>query len=258
MGAIAPGMVTDSIGSYECLVAVVEQPTLGAPALAAGLNSYCHALGDQYITIAYFPSGLMVNWFCRAFCEAEQEAAAREGGSVYERLEAQCAPGPTGLCITPHLIGSANPHFEARATGAVVGLRQTTRRTDVYQGILEGLACELALVAELLTGSVGEFDLLRCTGGGARSRLGLQLRAALTGRTMQTMESAEAVCLGAALLAGVEAGTYSDMAQAVAAAVRIGEAVAPDEALRSAYAAQLAQYRALYPALAPLRDLEGR
>ncbi len=28
MGAIAPGMVTDSLGSFECLVAVVEEPTL--------------------------------------------------------------------------------------------------------------------------------------------------------------------------------------------------------------------------------------
>ena len=255
MGAIAPGMVTDSLGTYECLVAVAEQPSLGREAMAASLNSYCHVVAGQYITIAYFPAGIMVKWFCDTCCEAEAAQAGSEGGSIYERLEAGAPPGPTGLCITPHLIGSGNPHFDPRASGVIVGLRQTTTRGQIYKGILEGVACELAIIADLLAGAVGTFHTIRCTGGGARSRLGLQLRATMTGRRMQALSSPEAVCLGAALLAGVAAGAYRDLDEAVGAAVTLGDAVLPDGKSAKAYQPQIQQYRALYPALALVRRI---
>ncbi len=255
MGALAPGLVTDSMGSYECLVAVTDQPSLGPEALAGSLNSYPHVLPDQYITIAYFPAGLMVQWFVDTFCEGDAAAAREAGATVYDLLESRGSPGPTGLCITPHLIGSGNPHFDTRARAALVGVAQTTTRYDFYKGILEGLACELSLIADLLAAAAGDFRTLRGTGGGARSRLGLQLRATISGRTFETMESAEAVCLGAALLAGVSAGTYASLAEAVRAAVRVGGSVAPDPAQAQAYTSQVARYRALYPALAPLREI---
>lgn len=254
MGAIRPGMVTDSLGTYECLVAVVEEPSLDERALAASLNSYCHVAPGQFITIAYFPSGIMVRWFCEQFCGA---AGAAAGNDLYARLEAGAPEGPTGLCVLPHLIGSGNPHFDTRATGVIVGLTPSTDRYRLYKGILEGLACELAIITEALGRVVGDFDTIRCTGGGARSRLGLGLRATMTGRRMQRMRSGEAVCLGAALLAGLSAGVYSDLAEAVEAAVRVEETIAPDPEEAGAYARQVGQYRRLFPALAPVREAAG-
>ncbi len=255
MGAIAPGMVTNSLGTWECLVAVADEPTLGETAIEGSLNSYCHVVPEEYITIAYFPAGIMVKWFCDTFCGEEAAAAAAQAKGVHEYLEEAAPEGPTGLCITPHLIGTANPHFDPRATGVVFGLTQTTSRHQLYKGILEGLACELAIVSELLADAVGPFDLLRCTGGGARSRLGLQLRASITGRSMQTLTCPEAVCLGVALLAGTTAGVYDGLGEAVEQAVRVADTIAPDAAEAAAYARQVEQYRRLYPALAPLREL---
>jgi xylulokinase len=255
MGAIAPGMVTNSLGTWECLVAVADEPTLGAPALAGSLNSYCHVVPGAYITIAYFPAGIMVRWFCDTFCGEDAAAARTQGTGLHEYLEAAAPDGPTGLCITPHLIGTANPHFDPRATGVIFGLTQTTSRHQIYKGILEGLACELAIVSDLLADAVGPFDLLRCTGGGARSRLGLRLRATMTGRSMQTLTCPEAICLGVALLAGTTAGVYEDLAQAVGQAVRVAETIPPDSSAAAAYARQVEQYRRLYPALGPLREL---
>ena len=134
-------------------------------------------------------------------------------------------------------------------------MAQTTSRHQIYKGVLEGLACELALISELIEGAVGRFDAIRCTGGGARSRLGLRLRAAMTGKRMEIMRSAEAVCLGAAVLAGVSAGTYGGLAQAVAEVVEVAETVEPEAEMAEAYGRQVARYRALYAALAPVREL---
>jgi sugar (pentulose or hexulose) kinase len=197
----------------------------------------------------------MVRWFCDTFCGEDAAAARTQGTGLHEYLEAAAPDGPTGLCITPHLIGTANPHFDPRATGVIFGLTQTTSRHQIYKGILEGLACELAIVSDLLADAVGPFDLLRCTGGGARSRLGLRLRATMTGRSMQTLTCPEAICLGVALLAGTTAGVYEDLAQAVGQAVRVAETIPPDSSAAAAYARQVEQYRRLYPALGPLREL---
>jgi xylulokinase len=254
MGALSPGTVTDSLGTYECIVAVSERPVLDDGAMAASLNSYCHVVPDRYITIAYFGAGAVVRWFCQTFCGEDEAAAARRGQGLHEYLSELAAPGPTGLCITPHLLGSGTPHFDPRATGAMVGITQHTRRPDVYKGILEGIACELGIISDILAGAVGDFDVVRCSGGGARSSLGLRLRACVTGRSMQTMSSPESVSLGAALLAGASAGVYSDLEEAVEKTVRVLEAYPPDPEMAKAYRPQIEQYRRLYPALAPLRE----
>jgi xylulokinase len=246
-GATAPGMVSDSAGTYECLLAAVEKPSLDEVALSASLNSGCHVLPELYATIAYFPSGLMVKWFHDLFAGDEDEQR------FYQELEARVPEGPTGLCITPHLIGTCVPSFDPRATGVIAGLTPTIDRYALYKGVLEGVACELSVVTEMLARAVGRFDAIHIYGGGARSELGVQLRAALTGCRMQLMQSREAVCLGTALLAGVASGVYADYAEAAARAVKVTGAIEPNPEWTDAYRRQAEQYRTLYPALAPFR-----
>jgi len=251
VGAVAPGMVADSAGTYECLLAAVNAPSLDEAALAACLNSGCHVVPGLYATIAYFPAGLMVKWFRDLFAGDEDDQ------TFYRTMEARAPAGATGLCITPHLIGTSVPSFDPIVTGVIAGLTPTTDRYALYKGVLEGVACELSIVTELLARAVGSFPAMRITGGGARSRLGVQLRAALTGCRMELMQSREAVCLGTALLAGVAAGVYGSHAEAAARAVTVTEAVEPDPTWAAAYARQAAQYRLLYPAFAPVCHAGG-
>lgn len=247
VGVIEPGAVSDSLGTYECMLAVSAQPTLADTALAASLNSYCHVVPDRYVTLAFFPSGIMTSWFVSLL------AGEGDPTPLYGELETAAPAGPTGLSITPHLIGSFNPHWDPLATGVIHGLTPGVGRGHLYKGILEGLACELALNAGIMRGLVGEFPTLRVTGGGTRSGLGLRLRAALTGLRLETLECPEAVCLGSALLAGVAAGTYRSLEAAVGATVRVAATIEPDTDEAAAYAPQLRRYRALYQALEPMR-----
>jgi len=255
MGAIEPGMVSESIGTYEALTAISDQPCLDDASLAAGLNSGCHVLSGKYATIAYFPSGVMVKWFCDNLCADDAAEAAELGKDLYQLIEERAPEGPTGLCILPHLIGSGNPDFDRKASGVMVGLNQTSTRYHMYKGILEGLACETAMAAQLLERSVGSFDTIRAFGGGARSALGLRLRAAITGKRMQTVQSPEAVCLGAAILAGAGQGVYGSIEETVRQVVKVAETFEPDSDLAQAYARQLQQYRLLYSCLAPVRQV---
>jgi len=250
-GVTGAGRVADSMGTYECLLAASNVPTLSDKALGASLNSYCHVVPDRFVTLAYFPAGIMVKWlhdllYSNGSGELHSEFSADHAEAAhYASLEAHAPKGPTGLCITPHLIGTCNPEFNPHARGVIAGLGQGTDRAHLYKGILEGLASELALVTEALADAVGDFSDIYATGGGTRSALGLQLRAALTGRRLHVMRRQESVCLGTAILAGVSIGEYKDVDEAIAALVEDSEVVTPDKEMAASYREQMDRYRRL-------------
>ena len=259
VGVVGPGHVADSIGTYECVLAASDSPMLTDNALAGSLNSYCHVVPDRFVTIAYFPSGTMVKWFH----DLLYVDRSRQAGSVAEEseaehyafLEAHAPTGPTGLCITPNLIGTCNPDFNPHARGIIYGLRPGTGRSQIYKGILEGIACELVQITRLLATTVGEFQDICVAGGGARSALGLTLRAALTGKRLHVMRCSEAVCLGGAILAGVATGEYKSIAEALEQVVHEAAIVAPDLAIAATYAHQVEQYQWLSSTVVPMHSI---
>lgn len=256
-GVLEAGRVSASLGTYECLVAASEAPALSKSSLAANLNTYCHVVPNRYVTLAYFPSGIMIEWFLHLVCPPEKLTSSAALGELCGALELLAPLGPTGLCVTPHLLGTCNPDFDPAATGVIAGIRPTTNRADLYKAILEGIACEFANMAGLLQQVAGECKGIHVSGGGGRSPLGLKLRAALASRDLHVMRHPEAVCLGTAILAGVAAGKYSSYRQAVEKVVQVAETIIPDRAIAEAYKAQMEQYRILYSSLARLRRAQA-
>jgi xylulokinase len=252
-GVLAPGRVSASLGTYECLVAASEAPAINDQALSANLNSYCHVVPDRFVTLAYFPSGIIVEWLLHLLYP-DSTASVSE---LCAALETDATEGPTGLCVTPHLLGTCNPDFHPHATGVILGIRPTTNRNDLYKGILEGIACEFATMAHLLQQVVGPFDDVYVAGGGGRSRLGVKLRADLSSRRLHLMQTPEAVCLGTAILAGVAAGKYRSFEEAVQQVVVAGETIQPTPSMATSYSRQLQQYRLLYSSLAPVRQAQA-
>ena len=255
-GVLESGRISASLGTYECLVAVSHAPVLNTRAYDFNLNSYCHVVPDRYVTLAYFPAGIMMEWFLRLIA-SPGELGAQEVGEVCVRLEAETCSGPSGLCIAPHLLGTCNPDFNPHASGVITGIRPTTSRADLYKGILEGIACEFALMSELLWNAAEAYQDVYVSGGGANSPLGLKLRAAISGRRLHVMKCQEAVCLGTAILAGVAAHQYRSVEEGVEQTVRVSKTIAPDAALAESYKAQVSQYRTLYSSLATLRRSQG-
>jgi xylulokinase len=223
VGGIGSGRVADSMGTYECLAATSE-----------------------FITLAYFPSGIMMKWFHDLLYGEglNKNTNPADAESLhYATLERDAPADPSGLCITPNLIGTCNPDFNPHARGVIWGLSANSTRSQIYKGILEGLACELAQMTDILAHAVGDFRDVYVTGGGSRSALGLRLRASLSGRNLHLMECPESVCLGAAILAGVACGEYASLREAVDLVVRDVSTISPDAATAAAYTQQKKQYR---------------
>ena len=63
------------LGTYECLVAASDEPKLSEKSFAARLNSYSHVVPGKFLTLAYFPSGIMVQLVSRAALWADLATA---------------------------------------------------------------------------------------------------------------------------------------------------------------------------------------
>lgn len=215
MGIVEPGTVTVSAGSYECAALATERPLNDKRGMTYGLNSYCHVLPDQYITLAFFVSGMMVKWYLDTFCSEESRIAKAQGLSVYEYMENQSDGKPTGICVTPHIFGSMNPEWSEKNTAKISGLTANTSKATLYQAVLEGTCCELDLNLRVLENLSKPINRLLMTGGGTNSDRWMQMRADITTKPIEIVRNGvEASCLGAAILAGIGAKMFTDAADA--------------------------------------------
>jgi xylulokinase len=246
-----------SAGTYECAALSSAFPCNTPEALKYHLNSYCHVVPEKYITLAFFPGAMIVDWLVREFCLPEAAAAEEKNVSPYQLLDSmiETIPGPTGVCITPHLIGSFNPDWDVRATAVFAGLGPKTTRLHLYKAVYEGIACELARNIRILEKITGTIFRLRISGGNAALQLSVLLRAAFTGKPFVRLQSCECVCLGAAMLAGAGSGVFRNLSEAVEGMVHLGETVVPDPDIKSMYEIQCRQYDVLFPALHEYRAL---
>ena len=158
-------------------------------------------------------------------------------------------PGVEGLTFLPYLQGERTPHADPDARGSFTGLSLRHDRGALVRAVLEGVAYGLRDSLELLRELGVAPSKGRVSGGGARSRLWLEIVASVLGLPLELTVVEEGSAYGAAMLAGVADGTFADASEAVTACVRARETVEPNAGWASAYEEGYARFRALYPAL---------
>jgi xylulokinase len=134
--------------------------------------------------------------------------------------------------------------------GAFVGLSVRHDRGALWRAMMEGVAYGLRDSLELLRELGARPESARVSGGGARSELWLRILASVLGLPLETTETQEGSAFGAALLAGIRAGVFSDADEAVAHCVRPLRRIEPEWDYDHAYQ----RFRRLYPTLRPLEE----
>ena len=120
-----------------------------------------------------------------------------------------------GVVYVPALIGMGTPHWDYGARGTLLGLTRGSTKAHVVRAVLEGIAhrgVDLLEASEADTGLRAE--RLRIDGGMSRNGVFVQTLADSVGRPVEVCRDTEATTLGAAFLAGVAAGVWSDLAEA--------------------------------------------
>jgi xylulokinase len=239
-GSIVEGVITDVTGTAEPVTVASRKLVLDPEAL---VETHAHALADLYLVEnPGFVSGGSTKWLADNVLGVGQAA-------LFE-LAAQAPPASEGVLFVPALSGAMTPTWNSQMRGVFAGLAMPHTSHTLARAVLEGCAFALRDITDRFATLGLGGDEIRVVGGGAASETWMQIKADVTGRPVRRVLVKEATALGAALLAGVAAGTFTGLAEGVSRTVAVAdEPFLADPSTRALYDAAYGRYRALYDAV---------
>ncbi len=240
VGVDRPGPISVVLGTSGVVFAALDRFTADPQ---ARVHAFCHAVPGAWHAMGVMLSAAgSLRWLRDTIAP----------GLPYDELLVQAEtwpPGTEGLLFAPYLAGERTPHADPDARAAFAGLSLRHDRGALTRAALEGVAFGLRDSLDLVAALGGRAELGRVSGGGARSRLWLQILASVLELPLQRVAVDEGAAFGAGLLGGVAAGTWPDVHAAVAATVQPRETIDPVTEWVEIYAEQRARFEQLYPAL---------
>ena len=201
-------------------------------------------LPGKYAAYAFsYTGGALIQWALETFCSGRSNESMENAYGGNE---------PTGLLVLPHFAGAATPYMDTGSKGAILGLTAATTAAELYRACMEGVAYEMRVNYEALQGSGIRFEKLRATGGGAKSKLWMQMKADVLNLPITALKTADAGTVGSAMLTGIAVGLFKDLKAAADRMVQEVETYYPNAEMHEKYMRIYARYKAVYPAVRPL------
>ncbi len=241
-GAVDAGVVALSLGTSGVTFAATREPLIEP---AGRVHAFCHAVPGRWHMMSVMLSAAgSLRWFRDALAPGVEFAALGDEA-------AGVAAGSEGLLFLPYLTGERSPHPDPLARGAFVGLTVGHERRHLTRAVMEGVAFGLRDGLDLMVDAgVPAPSEIRASGGGIASPVWRQILADVLGAEIATVRTTEGAAYGAAMLAAVGASWFADV-DAIAGAWVETTPVASPGPDQARYAELHAEYRKLYPALAP-------
>jgi len=124
---------------------------------------------------------------------------------------AESVPDTGGLYIVPAFAGLGAPHWDPMARGAMFGMTRGTNRAHFCRAALESIAFQsYDLVKAMEKDSGLKLKELRVDGGASKSKLLMQFQSNLLQCDVVGPDVVETTALGAAYLAGLAVGYWTD------------------------------------------------
>ncbi len=203
-GCLTPGMAKSTYGT-GCFVLInagtrKPEPQEGILATVAyrldGETTYA-------LEGSIFNAGVAVNWL--------RDGLGVIGDAAETEALAASLPGNAGVYMVPAFTGLGAPYWDSEARGGISGLTRDTTRAHLAHAALEACGYQ---TADLL-GVLGGVSCLRVDGGMVGNDWLLKFVADIANVSVERPRVIETTALGAALLAGVGAGLYASLEDAV-------------------------------------------
>jgi glycerol kinase len=200
----ADGMAKNTYGTGSFVL--VQTGTRRVPSTAGMLTTVAWRRGGKLsyaLEGAIFVTGAALQWLRDGLGII---ASASEAGPL-----AASVADTGGVYLVPAFVGLGAPHWDPYARGVIVGLTRGTGRAQVVRAAVEAMAYQTRDVVEAMERDTGEkLKELRVDGGAAVMDVLCQLQADLLGITVRRPRRTETTALGAAFLAGLGAGLWSE------------------------------------------------
>ena len=193
-----------------------------------------------------------MDWYSKTLAGYAKQEAEKTGQDIHTILESGYADTPTGLLVLPHFAGAATPYMDPGSKGAIIGLSVENTQQDVYIGCMEGVVYEMRLNMDRLKEAGVAVKALRATGGGARSKLWMQMKADILNIPVTTLRSEEAGAAGSAMLVGIAVGVFENLEEAARVMVAPMDTYYPRQDVHERYESTYRRYTKVYNAVRPL------
>ena len=250
VGAVHPGIVALTLGTSGVVFATTNGPFVEPE---GRLHAFCHSVPGRWHLMGVMLSAAgSLRWY------RDVMAPGQDYDSLLAPAE-KVQPGCEGLLFLPYLTGERTPYPDPLARGAFVGLTIRHGPAHMTRAVLEGVAFGLRDSFELMKSTgLAKIDQVRVSGGGAKSLLWRQILADVFNAELVTVNTMEGAAFGAALLAGVGCGIYSDTDEACNRTVKITGSTTPQALNVDLYNRLYPTYRQLYPTLRDISYQLGR
>ena len=199
-----PGLGKNTYGTGSF---VLENAGPDAPGAQEGLlTTVAWGVGDRVdyaLEAAIFITGAAVQWL-------------RDGLGIIETADeteglARSLDTNDGVYFVPALTGLGSPHWDPYARGTIVGLTRGNGRAHLARAALESIAYQAVdAVRAMEAGSGVRLEELKADGGATVNAWLMQFQADVLGVPVVVPEISETTALGAAYLAGVAVGSWSE------------------------------------------------
>lgn len=249
-GVIDTGDAVDGIGTSECITVIVDKSFARSTMYK---NNFCcepHVYPDKYITLAFnITAGAVIKWYRDTFERTRYEECCASGKNIYQILDSECSEEPSHLLLLPHFAGSGTPYMDSYSSGALLGLKLASNKSDIYKAILEGICFEIMFNTEILSKCGIEVKEVTAVGGGSQSDILLQIKSDIMLKPVKTLHTSESGTIGLAILCAVACGDYHDINSAVNALVKTDKIFHPRVDFYEKYRYKYEVYKRIYPAV---------
>lgn len=210
-GAVSEGTIIANIGTGG-QIACFSAADKCDPQMR--IHTFCHGIEKGYTIFgASLCSGLSLRWL-------RNNVLGADDYDEMTRLAEEIEPGSGGLIYLPYLTGERTPHMDPHAKGMFFGLRLDHDRRHFIRAVMEGVTMSLRDSIEIFSELGIPVKRIIASGGGARSRLWLQMQADIFGCDVIVSRVQEQACLGACIVAGIGTGVFASAAEAADRLVR--------------------------------------
>ena len=162
-----------------------------------------HDRATYALEASVFVTGAAVQWLRDGLGilkePGETEAMARAVGSN------------DGVYFVPALTGLGSPHWDPYARGTIVGITRGTTHEHLARAALEAIAYQTVDAVDAMEAASGKrLAELRADGGAVGNAWLMQFQADVLGRPVVVPEVSETTAMGAAFLAGIGAGKWTE------------------------------------------------
>jgi glycerol kinase len=199
-----PGSAKNTYGTgCFMLLNVGEKPLRSEHKLVTTVGWQIGGKATYCLEGSVFVAGAVVQWL-------RDGLGIIKSSSEVQRL-ATSVPDSGGVVVVPAFVGLGAPHWDPYARGAIFGITRGTTAAHLARAAVESMAFQSRDLLEAMRADAGlPLSVLKVDGGASVNDGLMQFQADILNATVRRPVVAETTALGAAYLAGLAVGYWSD------------------------------------------------